>query len=392
MFEILDNAANANAVIKVVGVGGGGGNAVTHMLRHNVEGVDFIVANTDAQALKKVEAKSILQLGSELTKGLGAGANPEVGRQAALEDRERIAELLNGSDMVFIAAGMGGGTGTGGAPVIAEVARELGILTVAVVTKPFPFEGRKRMAIADQGIQALSEHVDSLITIPNEKLLTALGKNTSLLQAFGEANNVLLGAVQGIADLITRPGMINVDFADVRTVMSEKGMAMMGTGTSSGENRAIEATEKAIRSPLLEDIDLRDARGILVNISAGSDFSIGEFTAVGDLLDEFSSEHSTVVIGTSIDPEMDSNDEVKVTVVAAGLEQDRATQAPKPVATTTAATKPQTSAAPVDYTKLDRQPAINRKEQDAAAVKKQAENKSDMDYLDIPAFLRRQAD
>lgn len=390
MFEILDNAANANAVIKVVGVGGGGGNAVTHMLRHNVEGVDFIVANTDAQALKKVEAKSILQLGSELTKGLGAGANPEVGRQAALEDRERIAELLNGSDMVFIAAGMGGGTGTGGAPVIAEVARELGILTVAVVTKPFPFEGRKRMAIADQGIQALSEHVDSLITIPNEKLLTALGKNTSLLQAFGEANNVLLGAVQGIADLITRPGMINVDFADVRTVMSEKGMAMMGTGTSSGENRAIEATEKAIRSPLLEDIDLRDARGILVNISAGADFSIGEFTAVGDLLDEFSSEHSTVVIGTSIDPEMDTSDEVKVTVVAAGLEQDRVTQAPKP-AVTTATAKPQ-SGAPVDYTKLDRQPAINRKGQDAAAVKKQAENKSDMDYLDIPAFLRRQAD
>lgn len=388
MFEILDNAANANAVIKVVGVGGGGGNAVTHMLRHNVEGVDFIVANTDAQALKKVEAKSILQLGSELTKGLGAGANPEVGRQAALEDRERIAELLNGSDMVFIAAGMGGGTGTGGAPVIAEVARELGILTVAVVTKPFPFEGRKRMAIADEGIRALSEHVDSLITIPNEKLLTALGKNTSLLQAFGEANNVLLGAVQGIADLITRPGMINVDFADVRTVMSEKGMAMMGTGTSSGENRAIEATEKAIRSPLLEDIDLRDARGILVNISAGSDFSIGEFTAVGDLLDEFSSEHSTVVIGTSIDPEMDNNDEVKVTVVAAGLEQDRVTQAPKPAV---AAAKPQATA-PVDYTKLDRQPAITRKGNDPAAVKKQAESKSDMDYLDIPAFLRRQAD
>lgn len=389
MFEILDNAANANAVIKVVGVGGGGGNAVTHMLRHSVEGVDFIVANTDAQALKKVEAKSILQLGSELTKGLGAGANPEVGRQAALEDRERIAELLNGSDMVFIAAGMGGGTGTGGAPVIAEVARELGILTVAVVTKPFPFEGRKRMAIADQGIQALSEHVDSLITIPNEKLLTALGKNTSLLQAFSEANNVLLGAVQGIADLITRPGMINVDFADVRTVMSEKGMAMMGTGTSSGENRAIEATEKAIRSPLLEDIDLRDARGILVNISAGSDFSIGEFTAVGDLLDEFSSEHSTVVIGTSIDPEMDNNDEVKVTVVAAGLEQDRIVQAPKPSVPPVAKTQ---SASPVDYTKLDRQPAINRKVQDTSQVKKSTENKSDMDYLDIPAFLRRQAD
>lgn len=415
MFEILDNAANANAVIKVVGVGGGGGNAVTHMLRHNVEGVDFIVANTDAQALKKVEAKSILQLGSELTKGLGAGANPEVGRQAALEDRERIAELLSGSDMVFIAAGMGGGTGTGGAPVIAEVARELGILTVAVVTKPFPFEGRKRMAIAEAGIKALFEHVDSLITIPNEKLLTALGKNTSLLQAFGAANDVLLGAVQGIADLITRPGMINVDFADVRTVMSEKGMAMMGTGSASGENRALEATEKAIRSPLLEDIDLRDARGILVNISAGSDFSIGEFTAVGDLLDEFSSERSTVVIGTSIDPEMNDNDEVKVTVVAAGLGPDMgraerpeeqvaapieerkpeprvAAAAPAPVEAKQAAPTASSSSAPTDYTKLDRQPAINRKAQEAAAMKKQAESKSDMDYLDIPAFLRRQAD
>lgn len=387
MFEILDNAANANAVIKVVGVGGGGGNAVTHMLRHHVEGVDFIVANTDAQALKKVEAKSVLQLGSELTKGLGAGANPEVGRQAALEDRERIAELLSGSDMVFIAAGMGGGTGTGGAPVIAEVARELGILTVAVVTKPFPFEGRKRMAIAEEGIRALSEQVDSLITIPNEKLLSALGKNTSLLQAFSEANNVLLGAVQGIADLITRPGMINVDFADVRTVMSEKGMAMMGSGVASGENRALEATEKAIKSPLLEDIDLRDARGILVNISAGSDFSIGEFTAVGDLLNQFSSEHSTVVIGTSIDPEMDEGDEVKVTVVAAGLDQARMA-APAPVKKPVAEVKQAQAATPVDYTKLDRQPAITRKTE--STVKKQAD--SNMDYLDIPAFLRKQAD
>ncbi|MBB1485476.1 cell division protein FtsZ [Oceanospirillum sediminis] len=442
MFEILDNAANANAVIKVVGVGGGGGNAVTHMLRHNVEGVDFIVANTDAQALKKVEAKSIIQLGSELTKGLGAGANPEVGRQAALEDRDRIAELLAGSDMVFIAAGMGGGTGTGGAPVIAEIAREQGILTVAVVTKPFPFEGRKRMAIAEAGIKALSEHVDSLITIPNEKLLTALGKNTSLLQAFGAANDVLLGAVQGIADLITRPGMINVDFADVRTVMSEKGMAMMGNGSSSGENRALEATEKAIRSPLLEDIDLRDARGILVNISAGQDFSIGEFTAVGDLLDEFSSEHSTVVIGTSIDPEMDNSDEVKVTVVAAGLGPDLGARKPEdiqqsapqvqqpPQQATAAQVQPQAdvsrqagsvsseaavrqnaaaqsaatrrapeekmASAPTDYTQFERQPAMNRKAQaqtqDPAAIKKQAESKSDMDYLDIPAFLRRQAD
>jgi cell division protein FtsZ len=273
------------------------------------------------------------------------------------------------------------------------------------------------MAIAEAGIKALFEHVDSLITIPNEKLLTALGKNTSLLQAFGAANDVLLGAVQGIADLITRPGMINVDFADVRTVMSEKGMAMMGSGSASGENRALEATEKAIRSPLLEDIDLRDARGILVNISAGSDFSIGEFTAVGDLLDEFSSERSTVVIGTSIDPEMNDNDEVKVTVVAAGLGPDmgrvekveepvaapveekkpepRAAApepAPAPVEAKQAASAASSSSAPTDYTKLDRQPAINRKAQEAAAMKKQAESKSDMDYLDIPAFLRRQAD
>ena len=409
MFELVESVTQS-ALIKVIGVGGGGGNAVQYMVNKEVEGVEFICANTDAQALKKVEAKSILQLGSELTKGLGAGANPEVGRQAALEDRERIAELLSGSDMVFIAAGMGGGTGTGGAPVIAEVARELGILTVAVVTKPFPFEGRKRMKIANEGIDALFEHVDSLITIPNEKLLTALGKNTSLLQAFGAANDVLLGAVQGIADLITRPGMINVDFADVRTVMSEKGMAMMGSGSSSGENRALEATEKAIRSPLLEDIDLRDARGILVNISAGSDFSIGEFTAVGDLLDEFSSERSTVVIGTSIDPEMNENDEVKVTVVAAGLGPDmgrvvkpedevavveeKKVEAPRPAAPSPspAATEAKQSVAPTDYTKLDRQPAINRKSQEAAAMKKQAESKSDMDYLDIPAFLRRQAD
>src|SRR5690625_5223815 len=322
MFELVDNIPQ-NAVIKVIGVGGGGGNAVKQMIESNVEGVESICANTDAQALKDLEARSVLQLGHSRTKGLGAGANPEVGRQAAMEDRERIAEVLRGADMVFIAAGMGGGTGTGGAPVVAEVARDLGILTVAVVTKPFPFEGRKRMVVADAGIKELQERVDSLITIPNEKLLAVLGKSTTLLDAFKAANNVLLGAVQGIADLIIRPGMINVDFADVRTVMSEMGMAMMGSGTGSGENRARAAAETAIRSPLLEDIKLPGARGILVNITAGLDLSLGEFSEVGDIVGEFASDQATVVVGTVIDPEM--ADELRVTVVATGLgaEQQR---------------------------------------------------------------------
>ncbi|MCW8925262.1 MAG: cell division protein FtsZ, partial [Xanthomonadales bacterium] len=313
MFELVDNVPQS-AVIKVIGVGGGGGNAVHHMLNSEVDGVDFICANTDAQALKGQGVGSVLQIGSELTKGLGAGANPEIGRQAAMEDRERIADMLSGADMVFITAGMGGGTGTGAAPIVAEVAKELGILTVAVVTKPFPFEGRRRSKIADEGIKALTENVDSLITIPNEKLLSVLGKNTSLIQAFEEANNVLQGAVQGIADLIIRPGMINVDFADVKTVMSEMGMAMMGTGVASGEDRARIAAEAAIKCPLLEDIDLQGAKGILVNITAGLDLGLGEFAEVGDTIEEFASENATVVVGTVIDPEM--SDELKVTVVA----------------------------------------------------------------------------
>ena len=286
MFELVDNVPQ-NAVIKVVGVGGGGGNAVKHMVENAVDGVDFICANTDAQALINADTTTVLQLGGAITKGLGAGANPEVGRQAALEDRDRIAEALEGADMVFITAGMGGGTGTGAAPVVAEVAKDMGILTVAVVTRPFPFEGRKRIKIADAGMKELQQHVDSLITIPNEKLLDVLGKNTSLLDAFKAANDVLLGAVQGIADLIIRPGMINVDFADVRTVMSEMGMAMMGTGVANGEERAREAAEMAIRSPLLDDINLQGARGILVNITAGLDLSLGEFSEVGDTVEEF---------------------------------------------------------------------------------------------------------
>ena len=393
MFELVDSI-HQNAVIKVIGVGGGGGNAVKHMIASKIEGVEFICANTDSQALKDIDARTVLQLGNTMTKGLGAGANPEIGRQAAMEDRERIAEVLRGADMIFIAAGMGGGTGTGAAPVVAEVARELGILTVAVVTKPFPFEGKKRMVIADAGIKELAERVDSLITIPNEKLLSVLGKSTSLLDAFKAANNVLLGAVQGIADLIIRPGMINVDFADVRTVMSEMGMAMMGTGRATGENRAREAAEAAIRSPLLEDVNLQGARGILVNITAGIDLSLGEYSEVGSIIEEFASGDATVVVGTVIDPEL--TNELRVTVVATGL------GAIGQVTTTVKEIKPaptkvidntRRAAPPVDYAALDRPAHLraNAHSSNAAALAAPLGDK-ELEYLDIPAFLRRQAD
>jgi len=386
MFELVDNLPQ-NAVIKVVGVGGGGGNAVRHMLSNSIEGVDFICANTDAQALRELEAKAVIQLGSTITKGLGAGANPEVGRNAAMEDRERIAETIKGADMVFITAGMGGGTGTGAAPIVAEIAKEMGILTVAVVTKPFPFEGTKRMKIAEAGLKELAQHVDSLITIPNEKLLSVMGKNTSLLEAFAAANDVLRGAVQGIADLIIRPGMINVDFADVKTVMSEMGMAMMGTGVGRGENRAREAAEAAIRSPLLEDVNLQGARGILVNITAGADLSLGEFSEVGSTVEEFASDSATVVVGTVIDPEM--QDEIKVTVVATGL--GYVGERPVKVVDNRKAIDGTT-----DYNQLDR-PAVMRKRTMTAGNAALDRNKAvgheqNVDYLDIPAFLRRQAD
>ncbi|AQA19772.1 cell division protein FtsZ [Halioglobus japonicus] len=390
MFELIDNVPS-NAVIKVIGVGGGGGNAVKHMIENSVEGVDFICANTDAQALSDIESKTVLQLGGEITKGLGAGANPEIGRAAAMEDRERIADSIRGADMVFITAGMGGGTGTGGAPVVAEVARELGILTVAVVTRPFPFEGKKRLKIAQEGVGELQQHVDSLITIPNEKLLEVLGKNTSLLDAFKEANDVLLGAVQGIADLIIRPGMINVDFADVRTVMSEMGMAMMGTGSSKGENRAREAAERAINSPLLDDIDLQGARGILVNITAGLDLALGEFAEVGDTIEEFASEEATVVVGTVIDPEM--TDELKVTVVATGLGSEAA-RAPLQVVDTAPAKPAVSTETELDepnYADLDR-PAVQRRQRAAAGAQAAVAADASEEYFDIPAFLRRQAD
>ena len=380
MFELVDTYT-PNAVIKVIGVGGGGGNAVQHMVTANIEGVDFICANTDAQALRNCSARTALQLGATITKGLGAGANPEVGRQAAMEDRERIIEVIEGADMIFITAGMGGGTGTGGAPVVAQIARELGILVVAVVTKPFPFEGNRRLQTAENGIKELSQYVDSLITIPNEKLLSVLGKNISMIEAFKAANNVLLGAVQGIADLITRPGLINVDFADVRTVMSEMGMAMMGSGAARGEDRARKAAEAAIASPLLENISLAGARGILVNITAGMDMSIGEFDEVGNTIKDLASDNATIVVGTVLDPEM--NDELRVTVVATGLgAQEKFDERPVKLVQ-------RNPSGMVDYGQLDR-PTVIRNQ--AAGERHAVGQDANLDYLDVPAFLRRQAD
>ncbi len=381
MFELMDSF-NQNAVIKVIGVGGGGGNAVQHMVAADVDGVDFICANTDAQALKNSAARTALQLGQEITKGLGAGANPSVGRNAAEDDRDRISEVLEGADMVFITAGMGGGTGTGAAPVVAQIAREMGVLTVAVVTKPFPFEGNKRMSIAEEGIRELEREVDSLITIPNEKLLSVLGKDLTLLNAFKSANDVLLGAVKGIAELITRPGLINVDFADVRTVMSEMGMAVMGSGEASGEGRAREAAERAIACPLLEDANIAGAHGILVNVTAGLDLSIGEFDEVGNAVKEFASDDATVVVGTVIDPELEG--ELRVTVVATGLAPTQSKA--EPVAAPRLVTR--NASGEVDYEALER-PAVARKR---AAAGGEAAPEGDMEYLDIPAFLRRQAD
>lgn len=383
-FELIDTYTQ-NAVIKVIGVGGGGGNALEHMVVNEIEGVDFICANTDAQALRKSSATTQLQLGTDITKGLGAGANPDIGRQAALEDRERITEVISGADMIFITAGMGGGTGTGAAPVVAQVAKEMGILTVAVVTKPFPFEGAKRLKIASQGLDELSQHVDSLITIPNEKLLAVLGKDMSLLDAFKAANDVLLGAVQGIAELITREGMINVDFADVRTVMSEMGMAMMGTGKASGPNRAVEAAQHAVSSPLLEDVDLAGARGVLVNITAGLDMTIGEFEAVGNTVKEFASDDATVVVGTVIDPEM--TDELRVTVVATGLGAEKLAKIDMAAELELPQMEIVKKHVDIDYDK----PTVLRNEEQAQ--KKPVVNVDNkMDYLDVPAFLRRQAD
>lgn len=388
MFELMDSHSE-EAVIKVIGVGGGGGNAVEHMVAHSIEGVEFIAVNTDAQVLRSSSANLTLQIGSGTTKGLGAGANPNIGRQAAEEDRESLRQCLEGADMVFITAGMGGGTGTGAAPEVAKIAKELGILTVAVVTKPFPFEGRKRTEFADQGIEELSKYVDSLITIPNEKLLKVMGRGTPLLKAFSEANDVLRGAVQGIAELITRPGLINVDFADVKTVMSEMGTAMMGSGSGKGEDRAEEASEAAIACPLLEDIDLSGARGILVNITAGPDFAIDEFETVGNAVKAFASENATVVVGTVID--MDMTDELRVTVVATGIGAEK-----KPDISLVSNRSSRVNADGNDFrlqaNSTEGFSGGTTEGNKALATEEKAEAGSDLEYLDIPAFLRKQAD
>ena len=380
MFELVESVGQ-QAVIKVVGVGGGGGNAVDHMVATSMDSVEFINANTDSQTLRRSQAQTLLQLGESLTKGLGAGANPDIGRQAALEDRDRIADALDGADMVFLTCGMGGGTGTGAAPIIAQLAKEKGILTVAVVTKPFPFEGKKRMEVAQEGISDLATHVDSLITIPNEKVLAVMGKQATLLEAFAQANEVLHNAVQGISELITRPGLINVDFADVRTVMSEMGMAMMGSATANGDERAREAARAAISSPLLEDINIHGARGILVNVTAGLDMAIGEFEEVGDVVREFASDEATVVIGTVLDPELKG--ELRVTMVATGI----AAQAPEKAQPKVVHSRP----ARQDYERLDK-PAVIRQGERQARRDSAAVQEESLDYLDIPAFLRRQAD
>jgi cell division protein FtsZ len=402
MFELMD-AYSQNAVIKVIGVGGGGGNAVAHMVTSGIEGVEFLCINTDAQALKHSKVKTSLQIGCNITKGLGAGADPEVGRQAAMEDRDRIIEMIEGCDMLFITAGMGGGTGTGAAPVVAQCAKELGILTVAVVTRPFEMEGGKRTLVANHGLSELGKYVDSLITIPNQKLLTVLGAKTTLLDAFKSANHVLQGAVQGIAELITRPGLINVDFADVRTVMSETGMAMMGSGVARGENRAKEAAEMAVSSPLLEDINLQGAHGILVNVTAGMDLSIGEFQEVGNVVKQFASDDATVVVGTVIDPEL--SDEMRVTVVATGLGRPEVAHGRAPfgrevptlqkvVPQAAAPAEPAMRVVPrrpltaADYAALDK-PAVQRQRAVGDGLRGEVESE---DALDIPAFLRRQAD
>jgi cell division protein FtsZ len=404
MFELMD-AYSQSAVIKVIGVGGGGGNAVAHMVTSGIEGVEFMCVNTDSQALKHAKVKTALQIGCNITKGLGAGADPEVGRQAAMEDRDRIVELVEGCDMLFITAGMGGGTGTGGAPVVAQVAKELGILTVAVVTKPFEMEGNKRAYVADHGIAELGKYCDSLITIPNQKLLTVLGAQTALLDAFKAANQVLQGAVQGIAELITRPGLINVDFADVRTVMAETGMAMMGSGAASGEGRARAAAEAAVSSPLLEEINLAGAHGILVNVTAGMDLSIGEFQEVGQIVKQFASEDATVVVGTVIDPDL--SNQVRVTVVATGLGRPATLARAQPLGAFRPGESATARGEPVresreppmrvvrrsplsssDYAQLDK-PTVQRQRAVGDGLRQDVQPE---DLLDIPAFLRRQAD
>ena len=389
-----DDSWSDNAVIKVIGVGGGGNNAVQHMCDKAIEGVDFICANTDLKALRNLRVKGKLRLGEQLTKGLGAGANPDIGRQAAIESRDEVISFTKDADIVFITAGMGGGTGTGAAPVVAEIARESGVLTVAVVTRPFEFEGSKRRRVADQGIKALAEHVDSLIIIPNDKLLPTLGQDISLIEAFAAANDVLLGAVQGISDLITRPGLIGVDFADVRTVMREMGISMMGTGYSANEaNSAIEATNQAIESPLLENIDLRGAKGVLVNITAGENLSLGQFNQVGNLVKDFAAEDATVVIGTAIDPEMQEG--IRVTVVATGLNEGFSTAYTSDFMQmrNQRIIKEQHGSNKFTHDrKSNKKPGHQSDANTTTAANRIKESDKDLNYLDVPAFIRKQSD
>lgn len=382
-YELVDMCSE-NAVIKVIGVGGGGGNAVNHMIEGSINEVQFICANTDAQALRGLNVETKIQLGVELTKGLGAGTRPEVGKQAAEENKDRIKEEFEGADMIFLTAGMGGGTGTGAISVIAQVAKELGILTVAVVTKPFDFEGKKKKAVAEAGVKELEKYVDSLIIIPNQKLLPVLGNNLSLTNAFKAANDVLLEAVQGITELITHPGLINVDFADVRTVMSSMGTAIMGTGIAEGDNRAREAAEKAIACPLLEDISLQGAKGILVNISA-AEMDLTEFDEIGSIMHTFASEDADMKIGTAINPEM--GDGIKVTVVATGMGEPATVSAPVKLVQ-------KATTGEINYDVLDKPTVIrqNKPETRETRFGAQPKNDMDLDYLDVPAFLRRQAD
>ena len=373
-WEIIEETGS-KAKIKVIGVGGAGGNAVIHMMEHEIQGPDFICANTDSQALDKAKGATILKLGDNLTKGLGAGANPEVGKQAAERDRDAITEMLDGADMVFITAGMGGGTGTGAAPVIAQIAKELGALTVAVVTKPFSFEGRERQKAAEGGISELVEEVDSLITIPNEKLMEILGARTTMQEAFAKADDILKGAVQGISDIIMKPGYVNVDFADVKTVMSEKGIAMMGTGSSNAEDgRGIEAAQQAVSSELLEDVELKDARGILVNISANG-VRLSDNAEVDSVISEFTAEDATIIWGVVEDDTM-SEDELLVTIVATGINQRGATLA---VDNTRSAT---VQLNPVGLNTH----SIRQVESGGTS------SAEEIDFLDVPTFMRKQVD
>lgn len=393
MFEPVDYDDISDAVIKVVGVGGGGGNAVNHMVQEEMSGVEFFSINTDAQALRKSLVKQTVQIGGTTTKGLGAGANPNVGRQAAEDDKDAIRNILEGADMVFIAAGMGGGTGTGAAPVVAQIAKELGILTVAVVTKPFSFEGKKRMQLAEMGIRELSKFVDSLIVIPNEKLLKVLGKNISLINAFATANEILRNAVRGISDMITAPGLINVDFADVRTVMQEMGHAMMGTGVAQGEpgdGRADKAAQEAVASPLLEDIDLSGARGVLVNITAGMDLSLEEFGTVGDTIRAFASEDATVVIGTSLVPEM--SEEIRVTIVATGIgnKEDQETRIIPRMGGTTSSSEIRVGQS--EYAHKENIQSHYHATEVAIDKLKEEDLFNPSEELSVPAFLRKKSD